>query len=45
MSRLIEDMLLLSKADTQSWSIRPEPAQIDTLLLDTYESFRTDNPA
>ena len=39
MSRLIEDMLLLSKADTQSWSIRPEPAQIDTLLLDTYESF------
>ncbi len=39
MSRLIEDMLLLSKADTQSWSIRPEPAEADTLLLDTYEAF------
>lgn len=39
MSRLVEDMLLLSKADAQSWSIRPEPAEADTLLLDTYEAF------
>lgn len=39
MSRLIHDMFLLSKADTQTWSIRLEPVEADTLLLDTYETF------
>lgn len=39
MSRLIDDMLLLSRADTHSWSIRLSPADADTLILDAYEAF------
>lgn len=39
MSRLIDDMLLLTSADNHSWTIRKAPAELDTLLLDTYEAF------
>lgn len=39
MSGLIDDMLLLTSADTHSWTIRMEPTEPDTLLLDTYEAF------
>lgn len=39
MSRLIDDMLLLTKAGDCRWSIRKESAEPDTLLLDTFEAF------
>lgn len=39
MSRLISDMLLLASTDAQTWSIHMEETDLDTLLIDTYESF------
>ncbi|MBS6395968.1 MAG: HAMP domain-containing histidine kinase [Clostridiales bacterium] len=39
MSRLIEDMLLLTRSDTQSWTIQKESTELDTLLLDAFEAF------
>ncbi len=39
MSRLIDDMLLLTRAGDYRWTIRKEPAELDTLLLDTFEAF------
>lgn len=39
MSRLIDDMLLLTKAGSFRWSIRKEPTELDTLLLNTFEAF------
>lgn len=39
MSRLIDDMLLLTKADSCRWSIQKTPTELDTLLLDTFEAF------
>ena len=39
MSRLISDMLLLASTDAQTWSIHIEETDLDTLLIDTYESF------
>lgn len=39
MSRLIDDMLLLTRADQCRWTIRKEAAELDTLLLDTFEAF------
>lgn len=39
MSRLIDDMLLLTSADNHSWTIRTGPTELDTLLLNTYEAF------
>lgn len=39
MSRLIDDMLFLSKADTHSFDTRQEKIEPDTLLLDSYEAF------
>lgn len=39
MSRLVEDMLLLTNADNHTWSVHPEPTELDTLLLNCYESF------
>jgi len=39
MSRLIDDMLLLTNADSHRWTIQKEPVELDTLLLDTFESF------
>lgn len=41
MSRLIEDMLLLTRAEDCRWTIRKEPAEPDTLLLDTFEAFES----
>lgn len=39
MSRLIGDMLLLASTDAQTWSIYIEETDLDTLLIDTFESF------
>lgn len=39
MSKLIDDMLLLTTADTGSWSVRTAPVEPDTLLLNLYETF------
>lgn len=39
MSRLIEDMLQLASADNHTWSIRSVPTELDTLLLETWESY------
>ena len=39
MKRLIDDMLTLANADNQSWSVRFEDTQLDTLLLDVYEKY------
>lgn len=39
MGRLIEDMLLLAGSDAKTWTIRPEPVEMDTLLIETMESF------
>lgn len=39
MSRLIDDMLLLTRADSFRWTIQKEPAELDTLLLDVFEAF------
>ena len=39
MSRLIEDMLLLSRENSAAWNIRLAPAEADTLLLELYEAF------
>lgn len=39
MSKLIDDMLLLTTADSKSWSIRRTSVEPDTLLLNLYEAF------
>ncbi len=39
MSRLIDDMLLLASADAKTWSLQMENVDMDTLLIDLYESF------
>lgn len=39
MSRLIDDMLLLTRADQNRWSIQMTPTELDTLLLNTFEAF------
>ena len=39
MARLIDDMLLLTCMDANSWRVNKEPVEIDTLLVETYESF------
>lgn len=39
MSRLIDDMLLLTKAGNCRFSIHLESTELDTLLLDTFEAF------
>lgn len=41
MSRLITDMLTLAKADSLVWSINKVPVDLDTLLLNSYESFES----
>ena len=38
MSRLIGDLLLLASADADSWAVALEPLELDTLLLNLYES-------
>lgn len=39
MSRLIDDMLLLSTAASGSWSIEQTPVELDTLVLNLFEAF------
>ncbi len=39
MSRLIDDMLLLTRADDLSWTIQKTASEPDTLLLDVFEAF------
>lgn len=39
MKRLIDDMLSLSNADTQAWSMHFEDTQLDTLLLDIFDKY------
>lgn len=39
MSRLICDMLTLASGDSGSWEIRPEPGELDMLLLRLYETY------
>lgn len=40
MSRLIDDMLLLASADARTWSLRMKEVDMDTLLIDLFESFQ-----
>ena len=39
MSRLVNDLLLLARADANTWTIRSRPVEVDTLLLSTSEQF------
>lgn len=39
MARLVDDLLTLAGRDAGSWSIRPEPVDLDTLLLETCDGF------
>ena len=39
MSRLIGDMLLLYTADSKTWSLKPERIELDSLIIDVYDSF------
>ncbi len=39
MSRLIDDMLLLTRADQCRWTVQKKDTELDTLLLDTFEAF------
>ncbi len=39
MSRLIDDMLLLASADAKTWSLQTQDVDMDTLLIDLFESF------
>lgn len=39
MSSLINDMLTLSESDRHQFSVRKEPVELDTLLINSYETF------
>lgn len=39
MARLVGDLLVLAGADSGSWSMQYEETELETLLLDVYESF------
>ena len=39
MSRLVDDMLLLTNADNHNWTIKKAPVELDTLMLNTFEAF------
>lgn len=41
MSSLVNDMLLLSGSDNHRFSISKKPVELDTLLMNTYESFES----
>lgn len=41
MSRLINDMLLLASSNCGTWTIREEVLDIDTFLIDSYDSLST----
>lgn len=40
MSVLVNDMLTLSRADSHTFLLHSSPAELDTLLLETWEAFR-----
>lgn len=40
MARLIQDMLVLANSDNHSWSIRPEPTELDTLMVEIYDKYQ-----
>lgn len=40
MSRLVDDMLFLASADAKTWNLNLETVDMDTLLIDLYESFQ-----
>lgn len=39
LTSLVNDMLTLSASDSQRFSCRPAPVELDTLLINTYEAF------
>ncbi len=39
MSRLISDMLLLASTDAGNWSLEKEPVDMDTLLIESYDTY------
>lgn len=39
MSHLIDELLLLTTADNHAWKIKKEAVELDTLLLEVFESF------
>lgn len=39
MSRLIDELLLLTTADNHAWKLQKEAVELDTLLLDIFEAF------
>lgn len=39
LTSLVNDMLTLSASDTQRFTCRPTPVELDTLLINTYEAF------
>lgn len=39
LAALVNDMLTLSASDSQCFSCRPAPVELDTLLINTYEAF------
>lgn len=41
MSLLVNDLLTLSSSDNQRFSIKKKPTELDTLLINAYESFET----
>ena len=41
MSLLVNDLLTLSSSDNQRFSIKKKPTELDTLLINSYESFET----
>jgi signal transduction histidine kinase len=41
MTRLVEDLLLLARADTGGLPIRREPVQLDTIFLEVYRQVRS----
>lgn len=40
MARLIDDMLSLAGADSKSWTVQFAPAELDTMLLELYETYQ-----
>lgn len=41
MAHLIDDMLLLASTETNTWKMRLEPVDLNTLLLDVYEAYES----
>lgn len=40
MARLVDDMLLLAGMDAQTWPVKLEPVELDTVLIGSVEKFR-----